>query len=93
MVPTTKRKHNVLTIKAKVEILRKLEKGACAKSLAEQYGTGIRKIYDIKSAKEKILKFYSENGRKAFQEKQYIMDSLPTWIKICMNGSSSEDLK
>ena len=51
MAPVTKRKHVTLTLKQKLEILEKLEKGQIATSLALEYGCGRQTISDFKNKK------------------------------------------
>lgn len=58
---SAKRKHVVLSIKKKVEILKKLDSGASVKSVSQEYGIGPSTIYDLKKKKETILKFYAES--------------------------------
>ncbi|XP_072324184.1 jerky protein homolog [Scyliorhinus torazame] len=57
----TKRKHVTLTISEKVEIIKKLDKGASVKSLCEVYGVGLSTIYDIRKQREKLFKFCAES--------------------------------
>ena len=52
-----KRKHVVLTIKQKLEIIDKLEKGQSATSLALEYGCGRQTISDFKNNKQKLRDF------------------------------------
>lgn len=63
-----KRKHVSLTIKNKVEILDRLEKGESGSSLAKVFGVGKATITDIKKKKNDILNFASkvdsEDGSK-----------------------------
>ena len=57
MAPVTKRKHVTLTLKQKLEILEKLDKGQSATSLALEYGCGRQTISDFKNKKEKLRDF------------------------------------
>lgn len=63
-----KRKHKVLTIETKLEILNRLAKGECSSTLAKIYDIGKATISDIKKKKESILnyasKLDSEDGSK-----------------------------
>ncbi|XP_041045228.1 tigger transposable element-derived protein 2-like [Carcharodon carcharias] len=56
-----KRKHVTLTISEKVEIIKKLDKGASVKNLCEVYGVGLSTIYDIRKQREKLFKFCAES--------------------------------
>ena len=47
----SKRKHITLTLKQKLEILEKLERGQTATSLAHEYGCGRQAISDFKNQK------------------------------------------
>lgn len=57
MAPVNKRKHVTLSLKQKLEILEKLEKGQSATSLALEYGCGRQTISDFKNKKEKLRDF------------------------------------
>lgn len=59
---TKKRKRTVLSIQQKVEVLQKLDLGISIAKLREQYGIGQTTIYDLRTRKEQILKFYSESN-------------------------------
>lgn len=52
-----KRKHVVLSIQKKIEIIEHLEKGRCAKSLADEYNIGELTVRDLKKKKMDLLKF------------------------------------
>ena len=52
-----KRKHKTLTLKDKLDILDKLEKGFSGKALAQEYGVGNATISDFKRQKDKIREF------------------------------------
>ena len=47
-------------ITQKVDNLRRLELGEAASKLVQEYGIGTTTINDLKSQKERIMKFYSE---------------------------------
>jgi Mor family transcriptional regulator len=49
MFSSDKRKHKVLTSSAKVEIIKKFNKGEKLINLAKQYGVGRATIYDIRN--------------------------------------------
>ena len=53
-MPPVKRKHKTISLKDKLEILNKLEKGSSGTSLAIEYGVGKATISDFKRQKEQI---------------------------------------
>lgn len=53
-------KLNRISVKQKLEILDKLERGVSVKSLMDEYKVGQSTIYDVKYAKEKLKKLASE---------------------------------
>lgn len=63
-----KRKHKVLSVEDKVTIIRRLENGETAASLAKIYNVGRATVFDIKTKKDELLKFAlkinSHNGSK-----------------------------
>lgn len=65
---SAKRKHVVLSIKKKVEILKKLDSGSSVKAVSQEYGIGPTTIYDLKKKKEKLLKFYAESDSPKLME-------------------------
>jgi CENP-B N-terminal DNA-binding domain. len=58
-VTVPKRKHVVLTMKDKVNIVNRLKKHKRGKKLEEEYGVGTSTISDIKKSAEWVLKFAS----------------------------------
>ncbi|XP_060845567.1 jerky protein homolog-like [Rhopalosiphum padi] len=56
----SRRKHNVLNIETKIEIIEKLDKGESGSSLAQFYNVGKSTIGDIKRKKETILSYASK---------------------------------
>jgi hypothetical protein len=56
-----KMKRLSLSIAQKVELLQKLDRGACVRYLTEDYGVGTTTVYDFKKQKDKLLKFYSDS--------------------------------
>ncbi|XP_048474050.1 jerky protein homolog isoform X2 [Rhincodon typus] len=63
----SKRKRVVLTLKQKIEICQRLEKGEKRSQIMNEFNIGSSTIYDIKHQKEELLKFYtsSESSRSA----------------------------
>lgn len=58
---SVKRKHVSLSIKTKVEILRKIERGSSVISVCEEYGVGRSTIYDIIKKKKELLEFFADS--------------------------------
>ena len=56
-----KRKHLQLSIKQKLEIIEKLEKGVKPAVISAEYGIAKQTISDIKKSKEKLVKYASES--------------------------------
>jgi hypothetical protein len=52
-------KRVVLTIKEKIDICNRLERGENRNKLMKKYGIGSLMIYDIRKQKDELLKFYS----------------------------------
>jgi hypothetical protein len=52
-----RRRRHVLTIKQKVEVLRKIDRGVSVSQLCREYGVGQSTICNIKAQKNKILQF------------------------------------
>ena len=56
-MPPVKRKHKTLSIKDKLDIIDKLEKGYSGTSLASEYGVGKATISDFKRQKEQLREY------------------------------------
>ena len=54
----SKRKHNLLSIATKIEVLQKFDQGESVKKLCLDYSIGQSTIYDLKQQRKKILNFY-----------------------------------
>ena len=52
-----KRRHKTITLKEKLEIIEKLEKGQSGRILAQEYGIGRATVSDFKRQKEKIREY------------------------------------
>ncbi|KAG9348076.1 hypothetical protein JZ751_004101 [Albula glossodonta] len=57
---STKRKRVTLSIDKKLEILSKLDKGACLATIAKEYNVGKSTVFDIKKHQDKIKQFAKE---------------------------------
>jgi hypothetical protein len=58
---TAKRERVVLSIKDKVALLTRVDKGASVKLLCGEFGVGSSTMYDLKKQKEKLLKSYVDS--------------------------------
>ena len=71
--PTKKRKRVVLTIKQKIEICQRFERGENRNMLMKEYGIGSSTIYDIRKQKEELMKFHSTMDlTKAIDERRVL---------------------
>lgn len=68
-----KRKHKVLSVEDKLTIINRLEQGETGASLAKIYNVGRATIFDIKSKKNKLLKFASKFNCKNGSKKRKTM--------------------
>lgn len=59
LAPTPKRRHNVLSLENKLELIKRLENGETVASLSKLYNIGRATIFDIKNKKDSILSFAS----------------------------------
>lgn len=60
LAPVVKRRHKVLSLEEKLELIRRLENGESVASLSKTYSIGRTTISDIKAKKESILSFASK---------------------------------
>ena len=67
------RKKVVLTLKEKLQVIERFEKGESAKKLSSDYGIGVQTVRDIKNNKEKILEFTKNCGSVAGPSKRKAM--------------------
>ncbi|XP_004387473.1 jerky protein homolog [Trichechus manatus latirostris] len=56
-----KRKRVVLTLKEKIDICARLEKGESRKALMQEYNVGMSTLYDIKAHKAQLLRFFANS--------------------------------
>ncbi|XP_012584917.1 PREDICTED: jerky protein homolog-like [Condylura cristata] len=68
-----KRKRVVLTIKDKLDIIKKLEDGGSSKQLAGMYGIGETTVRDIRKNKEKIITYASSSDSTSLLAKRKSM--------------------
>lgn len=89
IVMSLKRKHTVLSLKEKSEIVEALDRGETGANLARKFGVGTSTIADIKKKREKIVKFYRNWLTKGGHASRKVMrkpknmkvdDAVHTWF-------------
>ncbi|KAL1767299.1 jerky protein-like [Sigmodon hispidus] len=66
-----KRKRVVLTLKEKIDICTRLERGESRKALMQEYNVGMSTLYDIKAHKAQLLRFFaSSDCRQALEQRR-----------------------
>ncbi|XP_036598039.1 jerky protein homolog [Trichosurus vulpecula] len=66
-----KRKRVVLTLKEKIDICTRLEKGENRKALMQEYNVGMSTLYDIKAHKGQLLRFFANSdSNKALEHRR-----------------------
>ena len=55
-----KRNRKALPVAAKLELIRKLEKGTSVAKLCEEYGVAKQTVSDIKKAKPKLMEYTAQ---------------------------------
>ncbi|XP_041527659.1 jerky protein homolog [Microtus oregoni] len=66
-----KRKRVVLTLKEKIDICTRLERGESRKALMQEYNVGMSTLYDIKAHKAQLLRFFaSSDSRQALEQRR-----------------------
>ncbi|XP_012880655.1 PREDICTED: jerky protein homolog [Dipodomys ordii] len=56
-----KRKRVVLTLREKIDICTRLERGESRKALMQEYNVGMSTLYDIKAHKAQLLRFFANS--------------------------------
>lgn len=70
-VPGEKRKRVVLTLKEKMDICARLERGESRKALMQEYNVGMSTLYDIKAHKAQLLRFFASSAcNKALERRR-----------------------
>ncbi|XP_048215184.1 jerky protein homolog [Perognathus longimembris pacificus] len=59
--PGEKRKRVVLTLREKIDICTRLERGESRKALMQEYNVGMSTLYDIKAHKAQLLRFFANS--------------------------------
>ncbi|XP_004687018.1 PREDICTED: jerky protein-like [Condylura cristata] len=57
--PGEKRKRVVLTLREKIDICTRLERGESRKALMQEYNVGMSTLYDIRAHKARLLRFFA----------------------------------
>ncbi|XP_005005256.1 jerky protein homolog [Cavia porcellus] len=66
-----KRKRVVLTLKEKIDICTRLERGESRKALMQEYNVGMSTLYDIKAHKAQLLRFFANSdSRQALEQRR-----------------------
>ncbi|XP_004484550.1 jerky protein homolog [Dasypus novemcinctus] len=66
-----KRKRVVLTLKEKIDVCARLERGESRKALMQEYNVGMSTLYDIKAHKAQLLRFFaSSDCNKALEQRR-----------------------
>nr|XP_044998554.1 jerky protein homolog [Jaculus jaculus]XP_044998555.1 jerky protein homolog [Jaculus jaculus]XP_044998556.1 jerky protein homolog [Jaculus jaculus]XP_044998557.1 jerky protein homolog [Jaculus jaculus]XP_044998558.1 jerky protein homolog [Jaculus jaculus]XP_044998559.1 jerky protein homolog [Jaculus jaculus] len=66
-----KRKRVVLTLREKIDICMRLERGESRKTLMQEYNVGMSTLYDIKAHKAQLLRFFaSSDSRQALEQRR-----------------------
>lgn len=73
MPKVDKRKRVVLTVKQKVDICRRVEKGENRKRIMEEYGIGSSTIYDIKAQSKKLRDFIKDTDTPKAAEQRHTL--------------------
>ncbi|XP_054446087.1 jerky protein homolog [Pteronotus mesoamericanus] len=69
--PGEKRKRVVLTLKEKMDVCARLERGESRKALMQEYNVGMSTLYDIKAHKAQLLRFFaSSDSNKALERRR-----------------------
>ena len=63
---------------------KKLSNGMSMQTICETYKIGTSTVYDVKTQKEKLLKFFSDSGSM----KQMFLNKSVTWKKFRIGPSS-----
>lgn len=69
--PGEKRKRVVLTLKEKMDVCARLEKGESRKALMQEYNVGMSTLYDIRAHKAQLLRFFASSAcNKALERRR-----------------------
>ncbi|KAI5929461.1 jerky protein homolog [Manis javanica] len=68
--PGEKRKRVVLTLKEKMDICARLERGESRRALMQEYNVGMSTLYDIKAHKAQLLRFFANSDSSKALERR-----------------------
>lgn len=69
--PGGKRKRVVLTLKEKMDVCARLEKGESRRALMQEYNVGMSTLYDIRAHKAQLLRFFASSAcNKALERRR-----------------------
>ena len=73
MPKDVKRKRVVLSLKQKLDICKRLDKGETRRSLSVEYNVGLTTIHDIKKQSKKLQEFYVKSSSEKGIEKRHTL--------------------
>ncbi|XP_049629847.1 jerky protein homolog [Suncus etruscus] len=68
--PGEKRKRVVLTLREKIDVCRRLERGESRKALMQEYNVGMSTLYDIRAHKAQLLRFFASSDSNSALERR-----------------------
>ncbi|XP_055981316.1 jerky protein homolog [Sorex fumeus] len=68
--PGEKRKRVVLTLREKIDICTRLERGESRKALMQEYNVGMSTLYDIRAHKAQLLRFFASSDSNSALERR-----------------------
>ncbi|XP_004618738.2 jerky protein homolog [Sorex araneus] len=68
--PGEKRKRVVLTLREKIDICTRLERGESRKALMQEYNVGMSTLYDIRAHKAQLLRFFASSDSNTALERR-----------------------
>lgn len=68
--PGEKRKRVVLTLREKIDICARLERGESRKALMQEYNVGMSTLYDIRAHKAQLLRFFASSDSNTALERR-----------------------
>ncbi|GBL91557.1 hypothetical protein AVEN_23620-1 [Araneus ventricosus] len=69
----SKREHVTLSIKDKVNLIKKLESGRAVAKLCEECGLGKSAVYDIKREKKELFEFFADSDTSVVMDERKII--------------------
>lgn len=68
--PGGKRKRVVLTLREKIDICTRLERGESRRALMQEYNVGMSTLYDIRAHKAQLLRFFASSASHSALERR-----------------------